>query len=219
MKRKEFMVIGLGRFGYSIAVALADSGCAVMAVDSCEERINDIADKVTHAVKADVTDVAVMSSLGVKNFDGVIISIGTNMETSIMATIFAKEQGAKYILAKAKSEVHARILKKVGADKVIQPEKETGIRMAHRLLYGNFFDAVELSNTFSIMETAAAPEWIGKSLRELDLRAKSKINVLAIKDGEGNVDPNPDPNSAIKENDILIVAGNNDKLQKLNIHR
>lgn len=214
MAKKEFVIFGLGRFGKSVALTLAESGCEVLVVDDNEEAIHEMADFVTYAVKADVTDPDALSTLGISNFDGAIVGIGTDLEASVMVTILAKELGIPYVLAKAKTELHAKILKRVGADAVVFPEKETGVRIAHNLLLGNFFDAVELSSTYSMMELDLLNEWDGKSLLQLGLRAKYKINVIGIKRGN-ELDINPAPDKILKNNDVLIVIGENDMLNKL----
>lgn len=214
MANKEFVVFGLGRFGKSVATTLADSGCEVLVVDDCEEKIQEMADVVTYAVKANVTDVDTMETLGISNFDGAIVAIGENLEASVMVTILAKELGIPYVLAKAQNDLHAKILKKVGADMVVFPEKETGIRIANNLLLGNFFDAVELSSTFSMIEIGALSEWDGHSLRELNLRAKYKVNVIGIKKN-GVLDINPDADMTVSKNDILVMIGKNETLNKL----
>lgn len=217
MKRKEFVVFGLGRFGKSVALTLADCGCEVLVVDDNEEKIHDIADSVTYAIRANVTDAETLGSLGLKNFDGAIIAIGENLEASVLATILVKELGIPYVLAKVQTETQAKVLKKVGADMVVFPEKETGIRIANKLVHGNFFDAVELSSTYSMMEIGVHEDWIGKNLIELGLRSTYGINVIGMKrDGAFNI--NPDPEKALGQEDILVVIGKNDVLSKLNVH-
>lgn len=212
--KKEFVVFGLGRFGTSVAAALADGGCEVMAVDSNAEKVKEIAEHVTHAVTCDVVDAEALEALGVRNFDGAVVAIGGDIEASVMVTILAKECGIPYVLAKAQSELHAKILRKVGADMVVFPEKETGIRIANNLIGGNFFDAVELSSVFSLVEITLPKDWTGKSLIDLNLRAKRKINVIGIRrDGELNV--NPDAAEPLEDGDILVVIGKNDELNKL----
>lgn len=213
-KRKEFVVFGIGKFGLSVAKSLADNGCQVMAVDSGQDRIAEIAEHVTYAVCADVTDAEAMYSLGIKKFDGAIVAIGENLEASVLATIMAKELGIPYVLAKAQTELQAKVLKKVGADKIIFPEKETGIRIAHNLMGGNFFDAIELSNKYSMMNYDIPAEWIGKSLRELNLRVTKKINIIGIKRKE-NFEITPDADAPLLEDDILVVIGTNQALNKL----
>ena len=214
MAKKEYVVFGLGRFGRSVAVTLADSGCEVLVVDDNEAKIQEIAEYVTFAIKADVTDAEVLASLGISNFDGAIVAIGENLEASVMVTILAKEMGIPYVLAKAQSEIHAKVLKKVGADMVVYPEKETGIRIANNLLMGNFFDAVELSSTFSMMELDVLDSWAGNSLRELNLRAKYKINVIGLK-RENRLDINPDADMPLQKNDVVVIIGRNEVLNKL----
>lgn len=214
MKRKEFLVAGLGRFGTSVAITLKKSGCQVLAVDKDEEKIEDILKEVTHAVTADVTDPDQLKDLGVKNYDGAIIAIGSEFETSILATILIKEMGIPFVLAKASSDVQARILKKVGADKIILPEKEMGVRVATNLTMGNFFDAIEISATYSMMEVDALPEWENRKLHELNLRAKHGLNVIGIRHGE-ELEISPGPDSKISHNDIMIVIGKNDILNSL----
>lgn len=217
MQKKEFVVFGLGRFGKSVASSLADGGCEVLVVDNNEDKIHEMADLVTYAVKADVTDSEVMETLGISNFDGAIVAIGENLEASVMVTILAKEMGIPYVLAKVQNDIHAKVLKKVGADMVVFPEKETGIRIANKLIMGNFFDAVELSSTFSMMEIDAKNEWDGHSLKELNLRASYNINVIGIK-RNGSLDINPDADKPLCRDDILIVIGENIQLNKLIPH-
>lgn len=216
MQKKEFVVFGLGRFGWSVATTLAESGCEVLVVDDNEDKIKDIADIVTYAVKADVTDSETLSTLGLSNFDGAVIAMGEDLESSVMATILVKELGIPYVLAKAQTDLHAKILKKVGADMIIFPEKETGIRIANNLLMGNFFDAVELSSTFSLMELEPLDEWDRHSLKDLNLRSRYKLNVIGLKrNGELNI--NPDADEPISKNDVLIVIGKNEILNKLRL--
>lgn len=212
--KKEFVVIGMGRFGRSVATTLAESGCEVMVVDGDADKVHEMAEHVTYAVTADVTDEEALHSLGIRNFDGAIIGIGEDLEASIMATILVKEMGIPYVLAKAQSEIHGRVLRRVGADAVVYPEKETGMRIAHNLLSGNFFDAVELSSTYSMVDLPVRQEWIGYSLRQKNLRAKYQINVVGIKTKD-KLDINPDPDRIFEESDILIVIGDNDTLERL----
>ena len=217
MGKKEFVVFGLGRFGKSVALTLAESGCEVLVVDDNEEKIHDIAEYVTYAVKADVTDAETLGTLGLRNFDGAIIAIGENLEASVLVTILVKELGIPYVLAKVQTDTQAKVLKKVGADMVVFPEKETGIRIANKLVHGNFFDAIELSSTFSMMELDALPEWWGKTLSELDLRARYDINVIGIKN-KGTFNFNPTANEEIDRDDILVVIGRNETLNQLQNH-
>jgi len=212
--RKEFVVFGMGKFGTSVAKALADNGCQVMAVDSEQSKVEEIAENVTYAVCTDVTDAEAIHSLGIRNFDGAIVAIGENLEASVLVTIIAKEMGIPYVLAKAQSELQAKVLKKVGADKIIFPEKESGIRIANNLVSGNFFDAIELSAKYSMMDLDVPEEWVGKSLRELNLRATKKINIIGIKQ-EGEFEITPDPDAPLSADDVLVIIGKNQTLSKL----
>lgn len=213
-EKKVFVVFGLGRFGRSIATTLADGGCEVMVIDKDPGKIQEMAEIVTYAMAADVTDVETMDSIGISNFDGAVVAIGQSLEASVMITIMAKELGVPYILAKAQTDIQGKVLKKVGANVVIYPEKEMGIRIAHNLLMGNFFAAVELSTTFSMMELDTLEKWDGYSLSQLDLRKKYKINVVGLK-RNSTFDINPDPEVPLSKDDTLVVIGKNDILNKL----
>lgn len=214
MERKEFVVFGLGRFGKSVATTLAEGGCEVLVVDDNEDKIKEIADLVTYAVKANVTDADTLETLGIGNFDGAVVAIGENLEASVMVTILVKELGIPFVLAKAQTELHAKVLKKVGADKVVFPEKETGIRIANNLMDDNFFDAIELSSKFSLMEIDVLDEWDRHTLKDLNLRAKYKLNVIGIKKHDV-LDINPDADVPLSKEDTLVVIGKNEVLNKL----
>ena len=212
--KKSFVVLGLGKFGYSVAVSLCNDGCEVLAVDNDGDLIEDIANEVTYAVKADVTDPDVFSSLGIRNMDGAVIGISDNMEASIMATIFSKEAGIPYILAKASSKTHAMVLEKVGADHIIFPEKAMGSRVARNMVFGRFVDTFELSSSFSMVEMEVPRSWVGKSLRTLDARNNYGVNVIAVKDGE-EINVNIDPDEPLMEKQIILTVGDNTALEKL----
>lgn len=193
MKKKSYAVLGLGKFGTSMAMELAKAGAEVLAVDMNEENVHNIAEAVTCAVQADVCDTEAMESLGLSNMNGVVVAITGSMDASIMATILAKEANVPFVMSKAKDEIHKRILEKVGADRVIIPEKESGVRMAYSMLSGNFMDFVALSDRIRLIEIPIRPEWQGKTLRELDLRQKLRINILAVcKANEVVVNLDPD---------------------------
>jgi len=213
-KKKEYVVFGLGRFGATVAKTLADNGCQVMAVDSDPAKVEQVANDVTYAVCTDVTDADAIRSLGISNFDGAIVAIGGSLEAGVMVTILTKEMGIPYVLCKALTELQARVLKKVGADMIVFPEQESGIRIANNLVEGNLFDAVNLSTKHSMMELTLPEEWIGKSLRELNLRASKKINVIGIK-RDGNLEITPDPDTPLQAEEILVVIGKNAALAKL----
>lgn len=214
LKNKQFLVIGLGRFGMSVATTLSDAGYEVMAVDNDEETIQEISSVVTHAVEADVTDIDVLKSLGVKNFDVAIVGIGRDIQSSIMVTLLLKEIGIKYVIAKASSDLHVKVLEKLGADRIISPEQDMGVRIANTLMSGNIVEHIQLSPEYSIVEIVSLPEWNGKTIRELNMRANYGINIIAIeRDSHINITPGPD--FPLDENDVLVVVGTNDKIQKL----
>lgn len=215
-KRNDFVILGLGKFGRSVAQTLTMNGCDVLAIDKDEEAIQSVADEVTHVVQADVTDQDALNALGVRNFDAVIVAISSDMQASIMATILVKEMGVPYILAKAQNDIHKRVLEKVGADRIIFPEREIGIRIANNLISENFVDYIELSKDFSIVEISILEDWIGKSLKEINMRANFGINVMAIKKGD-NINISPEADTTLYQEDILVVIGSNNDLKKINI--
>ena len=180
MRKKEYGVFGLGKFGMAVAVALAESGNSVIAVDMDPDRVDAAAETVTCAVVADVTEPDVLDNLGISNLDCVIIGVSTNMQASIMATILTKEKGVRFVVAKAENEIHKHILEKVGADKIVFPEAEMGTRLARNLMGGEFVDLVELSKEFSMVEMPVPEAWIGKSLRELDVRGSYGLNIIGV---------------------------------------
>lgn len=214
MSNKQFIIIGLGRFGSSIAKTLYSLGNDVLAIDKDEDVVQDIADSVTHAVQLDATDENALRSLGIRNFDVAVVTIGDNIQSSIMVTLLVKELGVKYIIAKGQSELHAKVLYKIGADRVILPEKDMGIRVAHNLVSANILDYIELSEDYSIMEIQVLNEWSGKTLNELKLRRKYGINVMAIKRGD-EVNLSPAADDIIKENDIIVAIGSAEDLNRL----
>jgi len=214
VSNKQFIIIGLGRFGSSIAKTLYSLGNDVLAIDRDEDVVQDIADSVTHAVQLDATDENALRSLGIRNFDVAVVTIGDNIQSSIMVTLLVKELGVKYIIAKGQSELHAKVLYKIGADRVILPEKDMGIRVAHNLVSANILDYIELSEDYSIMEIQVLDEWSGKTLNELKLRRKYGINVMAIKRGD-EVNLSPAADDIIKENDIIVAIGSAEDLNRL----
>ena len=203
---KSYAVIGLGRFGSAVAKELAKGGADVLAIDINEENVSNIAEYVTHAVKADVTEADVMKTLGIGNMDTVIVAVGRSMEASILATITAKELGVSYVIAKAQDEMHTKILAKVGADRVIIPEKESGIRIARTLINGNCLDFIELSDHVSMVEIPVRQEWIGKNLRELDLRRVYKVNVIAYEAKGKELIVNIPPELPLEQGTIWITG-------------
>lgn len=211
--QKQYVVIGLGRFGTSVAQTLYQMGCEVLAIDSDEEKVQAVASMVTHAVQADATDEAAMRALGVRNFDVAIVSIG-DVQASIMTTLVLKAMGVRQTVAKALSELHGRVLEKVGADKVIYPERDMGVRVAHNLISGNIVDYVELVPGYSIVEVLARGSLVHKTLRELDLRARYGISVMAIKRGN-DIIVAPGANDAVEPGDKLVAIGQDEMLDRL----
>ena len=214
--KKQFVVLGLGSFGASVAVTLQKLGCDVVAVDQDMELVTDIAEKVTYAMQADIENPKLLESLGSKNFDGMVVASSENLEGSILATLAAKEMGIPYILCKAHDERHARVLRKIGADAVVFPEEEMGRKIAKNLVSANLADWIELSPDYSIVETAIPKRWIGKTLKELDVRRTYEVNVVGLKeDEEGRVEITPDPDLPLKEGMILMLIGANEALERI----
>ncbi len=211
---KQFVVIGMGRFGSALAQRLYALGHEVLAIDSNEDEIQRISDKVTHAVTADATDESVLKSLGIRNFDVGIVAIGADVQSSIITTLMLKEMGIKYIVAKAQNDLHAKVLIKIGADRVVFPERDMGERVAHNLVSTNLLEFIELSPEFSIIEFAVPHIWVGKNLRDLNLRVKYGVNVVAIKNNN-KINPAPMADEEIKEDTILVIIGSNDGIKKL----
>lgn len=211
--RKQYAVFGLGSFGESVAVTLQELGCEVVVVDNHMERIEDISPYVSYAVQADIQDPEVIRSLGARNLDGVVVAVADDMEASIMATLVSKEIGVPYVLAKAKNELHATVLKKIGADSIIFPEKEIGESVARSLVSSEFVDWIALSPDYSITEIMIPEKWIGKSLSEIDVRRTREVNVVGVRIGE-EIQVNIDPMEPLKKGMMLILIGSNEALEK-----
>ena len=214
MAKKQFVIIGLGRFGSSVAETLYGLGNDVLVIDKDEDLIQDISDSVTHAVQMDATDENALRTLGLRNFDVAVVTIGSNIQASVMVTLLVKELGVKYIIAKGNSDLHAKVLYKIGADRVILPEKDMGVRVAHNLVSESTLDFIELSPDYSIMEIEAPEEWRGKSIRELKLRSKYGINVMAIKKAD-SINLSPLADDTVDAKDILVAIGSAEDLSKL----
>ena len=211
---QTYAVFGLGRYGRAVAVELVNSGAEVLAVDVDEDIVNSAAGEIPLCKCTDVTDADVVKRLGIANVDVVIIAMASNLEASVMATVLCKELGVQTVIAKCGSEMHKKILQRVGADKVVFPEKESGVRLAKNLLSSGFVDIVELTQDVSMVEMAVRPEWAGKSLLELNLRKKYSINVVAIKQ-DGEISLSIDPEEPLRLSMQLIVIANPSKLSKL----
>lgn len=214
MDTKNYVVVGCGRFGSSVAMTLYELGNDVLAIDENEEIIQNISDKVTHAVQADCTDENALKSLGIRNFDVAVISIASDIQASIMATLIVKEMGVPYVLCKAMNERQAKVLYKIGADRVVFPERDMGVRVAHNLVSQNIIEYIELDPDYSIAEITLPSKWVGKSMEELKLRAKYGINVIAFKRNKV-IDISPEPQETFRAKDLLIVVGKNENIEQI----
>ncbi len=212
--KQSYAVFGLGRYGRSVALELVKNGAEVLAVDIDEDIVNNAVYELPFCKCADITDAEVIKQLGISNVDVVIIAMATNLEASVMATMLCKEAGVKTVIAKCANEMNYKILSKVGADRVVFPESESGIRLAKNLLSSGFMDIIELSQDVSMIEMDVKPEWEGKNLLELNLRRKYSINVVAIIDGK-DVSVTVDPEKPLKREMKLIVIANTTKLNKM----
>ncbi len=211
---KQFVVIGCGRFGTSVAKTLYTLGNEVMIIDTNEEVINKISDYVTYAVQGDASDEKTLKSLGVRNFDVAVIAMGADIQSSILISIMLKEMGVKKIVAKAQNDLHARVLSKIGVDKIVFPERDMGVKIAQSLISSNIMDYIELSPEYSVVEINVLDEWVGKTLIELDMRSKYGINIMAIKK-DSFIDVSPDASHKMEKNSMLIVIGHNKDIKKL----
>ena len=213
--KKTYAVFGLGRYGIAVARELVENGREVIAVDIEEKIVNDAAAYLPVCKCADVTDAEVISRLGIESIDTVIVCMASNLEASVMAVTLCKEVGVKTVIAKCANEMHQKILLRVGADKVVFPENESGIRLAKNLLSSGFIDMISLSKDVSMVEIDVKNEWVGKNLIELNLRKKHGFNIVAVKKGE-RVDVNINPEQPLDTETTLIVIANTNKLSKLN---
>ena len=209
---KSYIVIGLGRFGQTLARQLCALGAEVLAMDVHQELVQQVADEVTHAVVGDAQDKEVLRALGVREFDCAIIAIGTDLAASVLCTMNLKELEVPYIICKAHDETHRRVLEKLGVDRVVIPEQENAARLARSLNSHNVLDYIELSEDYGILEVPAPKSWIGKTLKELNVRAKLGVNIIAVESGkQTNVSPSAD--YQILEGDVLVVLGDNYSLE------
>lgn len=223
---KQFAVIGLGNFGRSVALTLAEKGGQVLVIDKDEERIQDVSEKVTYAVKADASDEKVLKSLDIKNIDVAIVSVGDSMEASIMISLLLREMGVKMIVTKALNSLHGKVLRKIGVDRVIFPERDIGAKVAESLISPNIYEYIELSPDYSIVEIVSPKSFAGKTLKLLDIRKTYKVTIIAIKrktpevtdSGETqfkeDVNVTPFPEDEIESGDILVVVGADKDINK-----
>ena len=211
---QTYAVFGLGRYGRSVAKELVEDGAEVLAVDNREAVVNAAIAEIPYCKCADVTDPEALRQLGIPNMDVVIVTMGNHLEESVMATMLCKELGVKTVIAKCASEMNCKILSRVGADRVVFPESESGIRLAKNLMSSGFMDIIELAQDVSMVELEVKPQWIGKNLIELNLRKKYSVNVVAVIEGK-NVNTNIDPQMPLTQSMRLIVIANPAKLSKL----
>ena len=212
---KSFLVIGLGKFGKSCAKELTELNYEVLGVDENPRLVAEASSYLTHTVQADSTDEDFLKSIGVDSYDSCIVAIGDNQESSVMITVLLKEHGAKNIIAKAQSELHAKILRKVGADQVVLPEYDMGKKLAQSLSHKNIYDLVDISSNYSIGSITAPKEWINKTLGELSPRDRYGVNVIAIESNLNEPNVFPNANTVINKNDTVVVIGDNEKLKEL----
>lgn len=215
--KREFAVIGLGRFGGSICEELSSEGMKVLAIDKNEHKINEYKNIASHAVIADSTDEQVLRELGLSNVDHVIVAIGDNIEASILTTVILADMGVKKITVKAQNDYHEKILNKIGAHQVVHPERDMGKRIAHSIISNNILDYLELSEDYSMVEVAASRKMLGKTLVDLNIRAKFGCNVVAIKSGK-DINVSPTAEYEIRQSDTLIVIGADDDISKFEKH-
>ena len=212
---KQIAILGLGRFGRALARTLVEMGHDVMGVDANEAVVEKMSPVLTNCVQADVMDEQTLLSLGVTNFDIVVVGIGnSDMQASIFTTLMLKEMGVEHVVCKVSSNKHARILLKLGADRVVYPERDMGMRFAHSIAQSDVLEFIELSEEYSMMEINAPKYLIGKSLKESDVRSKYNINIVAIKRGK-KIMVNPSPDAVLEQGDVLLAIGETQALTKL----
>lgn len=213
---KSFAVIGLGSFGSTLAKSLSDMGHEVLAVDQDPVKVQNIANDVTQAMTADCRDADALKALGIQEFDNVVVALEDDFETNILVTLMLKDLNIKHITAKAENELYARVLRQMGVERIVFPDKDMGIKVAQSLSSNNILDYIELSDEFSIVETHVPRKWIGKSLRELNVRVNYGVTVVATRDEKTDrIDLSINPDRPFCETDVLVVIGANDNISKL----
>ena len=209
---KSYVVIGLGRFGAEVARQLYSLGCEVLAMDVKADLVQEISDYVTHAVVSDGQDKGVLKALGIRDFDCAVVAIGDDLAASVLVTMNMKELGIPHVVCKAHDDTHRRVLEKLGADQVVIPEKENAVRLARSLSTPNVLDYIELSDEYGIAEVPAPKAWLEKSLKDLNVRAKLGVNIIAIRRG-GKLNVSPAADFAFQNGDIVVVLGDNKALE------
>lgn len=212
MKKKQFVIIGLGRFGSSLGQELVELGHEVLGIDKDEEAVQDMSGVLTYAVTADCTDEETLRSLGVRNFDCGVVAIGDDIQSSILTTILLKDLGVKQVVAKAMSELHGRVLEKIGVDRVVYPERDMGIRVAHQLVSPNLLDYIELSKEYTIAELAVPQCLDGKSLHDLNPRARFGCSIVAINKPNGIIIA-PTATDVLALRDVMVIIGTNEQIE------
>lgn len=214
---KTFVVIGLGRFGTAVARELSTLGHEVLAVDADEEAVEKVTDKVTHAVAGDARDASVLKALGVRNYDCGIVAVGGDVGNSALITLNLKEQGMKEVVCKAQSHVHQRVLEKIGADRVIFPEHEMGVKLAQGLSSSNVLNFIEVSEDFGIVELEIPRSWQGKTVKDLDIRQKYHVNIIAVRKAAqgGELQVSPIVDYVLAEGDHVVALGRNEETNRL----
>lgn len=216
--RKQVLVVGLGRFGSAIARTLCEDGVQVLAVERRMDLVEEMREHITQVVQADSMDRETMQALGASEFETAFVTIGDDIKASCVTVMLLKELGVKHVVAKAADDFHGRMLEKLGADKIVFPERDMGKRIAHNLVSGNLLEYIELSPDFSMAEILAEPGWAGKSLAELHLRDQLGINVVAVRSGD-KTNPLPTSGTVIQQGDIMLVVAGEETLLKLNKRR
>jgi len=213
--KKQVLIVGLGRFGVSLATTFFTMGHDVLAMDVDEKKVQAVSSQITHAVQADATDEAVLRELGVGNFDVAIVTMGEAIQNSVLSTILLKKLGVPYVIARAENDLHGSILDKIGADRVVFPEREMGIRVAHGLTLRDVQDYIPIAPSYGVAKLEVLPIFVGKSLADLEFGRGGRwgLAVLLIQRGKGVI-VTPDRSEVLKQGDILIVAGNDDKLEQ-----
>ena len=212
---KTFVVIGLGRFGTAVATELCALGHEVLAIDGTEENVQKVAESVTHAVTGDARDPAVLRALGVRNYDCAVVAVGDDVGNSALITLNLKELGVKQVICKAQSHVHRKVLEKIGADRVVFPEHEMGVKLAHGLSGSNVLNFIELSEDFGIVEIAAPKAWLYHTIKELDVRARHQVNIIAVRKKNGEMTVAPGGDYVLEAGDVVAALGGNDELSRL----
>lgn len=212
---KSFLVIGLGRFGFSLAVELCMKGNEVLALDLRDDRVQAASELVTHAVAGDARDPEVLRALGARNFDCAVVAASADVGDSTLITLNLKEMGVPRVVSKANSAVHRKVLEKIGADQVVFPEQEMALRLARNLSNVDILNFIELSKDYSVVERRCPAQWQGKSIKELNIRAQYHLNVVAVRNEKGEMTVSPGGEYVLQEGDCLVVLGGNSNIERM----